>query len=314
MQALRYIFPLLAAGALAAALYSLFNWLLAWQRGAQRALADFHQAALGNTGQAEQVKPGRMGSKTYKIRLAFTSYGLDVAGWEETALVLAYALLAGAILLPMTLLQLPTILWLAAPPLGFFLVNGIVEGKWSKTRQKIEKEIPLLLTRLSGALQASSNALAVLSEEAENLEPGGPLQAWLINLTRRIQAEGVPGLQAIQEEAKDISPALLLFAVQVERLYETGGQGYVDAFQMTADNLSGLLETRAEANAVADGAWGTVRIIALALGAAMGSILINPASQAISSNPIVQVGMLFALVWAGIGFWYIGNTIREATE
>ena len=312
MQILRFIFPFLSAGALAVLLYFLLKWLLTWQWGARRALVDFQQSEVA--GQSKDKSSAQMGSKIYKLRIAFTVYGLDVSGWEQNALILAYSFGGVLLLLPLIILKLPMLLWLAAPVLSFFLVNSLVEGKWSKLRQQIEKEIPLLLTRLSGALQSSSNILAVLSEEAENLEPGGPLQAWLVRLVQRIQAQGASGLAAIQEEAKDISPALLLFAVQVERLYETGGQGYVEAFQMTADNLSGLLETPAEANAVADGAWGTVRIIALALGAALGSVLLNPASTAISENPIVQVGMLFAILWAGVGFWYIGNTIREAVE
>ena len=310
MQALRLILPLLAAGALAAVLYFLVKGLLAWQRGARRALAEF-QATPAAASAPAQV---RMGSPAYKTRLAFAGYGLDVSGWEGMARLLAYVGVAGAILLPMALLGLPLLLWPAAPALAFFGVNGVVEGKWSQVRQQIEKEIPLLLTRLSGALQSSANVLAVLSEEAENLEPGGPLQAWLLRLVGRMQAAGVAGLKEMQVEAKEVSPALLLFAVQIERLAETGGQGYVQAFQMTAGNLSGLLETRAEANAVADGAWGTVRIIALSLGLAMGSLFFNPASQALTANPIVQVGMLLALVWAGVGFWYIGDTIREAVE
>ena len=309
MQILRYIYPIIAAASLAAVLYYLIQWLLAWQFGARRALSDFHQA-----GSKLEGLPAQMGSPVYKIRLAFAAYGLDVSGWEQSALILAYCLAAGLILLPLLFFGLPMILWLAAPVLGFVIVNTLIENKWSQTRQQIEKEVPLLLTRLSGALQASSNVLTALTEEAENLEPGGPLQAWLLRLAGRLQAAGVEGLKEMQEEAKDISPALLLFAVQVERLYSTGGQGYVDAFRMSAENLSGLIETRAEANAVADGAWGTVRVIALALGAAMTSVLLNPGSSGIAGNPIVQIGMLVALVWAGAGWWYIGNIIREATE
>ena len=309
MQILRYIYPILAAVSLAAVLYYLIQWLLAWQFGARRALSDFHQV-----GSKLDHLPAQMGSPVYKTRLAFAAYGLDVSGWEQSALILAYCLAAGLILLPLLFFGLPMILWLAAPVLGFVIVNTLIENKWSQTRQQMEKEVPLLLTRLSGALQASSNVLTALTEEAENLEPGGPLQAWLLRLAGRLQAAGVEGLKEMQEEAKDISPALLLFAVQVERLYSTGGQGYVDAFRMSAENLSGLIETRAEANAVADGAWGTVRIIALALGAAMTSVLLNPGSSGIAGNPIVQIGMLVALVWAGVGWWYIGNIIREATE
>ena len=310
MQILRMIFPLIAAGALAAMAYSILGWLFSLATGSRRALADFSNL----TDAKKQGPQAQMGSQPYQVRLAFAGYGLDVSGWEESALYLAYGLVALSLLIPLALAGFPPLIWLAAPGLAYVIVNGLVTGKWNKVRQAMEKEIPLLLTRLSGGLQASSNVLNALSEEAEDLQPGGPLQAWVQRLVSKMQSDGMNGLKEMQEEAKDISPALLLFAVQVERLYETGGQGYVQAFHQTAQNLSGLLETRAEALAVADGAWGTVRIIALALGGAVASVMLNPASQMIAANPIVQIAILIAIVWAGVGWWYIGNTINEATQ
>jgi len=310
MQAVRLIFPMIAAGALAVIAHFILKWLLSLAFGSHKALSDFNTT---DTAEKQRVE-ARMGSKPYIIRLAFSGYGIDVSGWEETALYTAYGVVTLGLLLPIALVGFPPLIWLAAPGLAYVIVNGLVSSKWTKVRQAMEKEIPLLLTRLSGGLQASSNVLSALSEEAEDLQPGGPLQAWVQRLVRKMQADGMNGLKEMQDEAKDISSALLLFAVQVERLYETGGQGYVQAFQQTAQNLSGLLETRAEAMAVADGAWGTVRIIALALGGAVASVMLNPASQAIADNPIVQIATLIAIVWAGIGWWYIGNTINEATQ
>ena len=310
MQVLRFIIPLIAAGALAVIAYYALEWLFSLAAGSRKALADF-----GNLQNSSKDSPqASMGSQPYKIRLAFSGYGLDVSGWEETALYLAYGVVALGLLVPIALAGFPPVIWLAAPGLSYVIVNGLVTGKWTKVRQAIEKEIPLLLTRLSGSLQASANVLNALSEEAEDLEPGGPLQAWVRRLVQKMQSNGVSGLQEMQQEARDISPALLLFAVQVERLYVTGGQGYVQAFHMTSQNLSNLLETRAEAMAVADGAWGTVRIIALALGGAVASVMLNPASQVISGNPLVQIAILLAICWAGVGWWYIGNTIQTATE
>ena len=310
MAILRTILPLVAASALAAIGFYTLEWLLSLAAGSRKALADFSNTReAGKNGQ--QVS---MGSQPYKIRLAFSSYGLDVSGWEETALYLAYGLAALVLLVPIALAGFPPVIWLAAPGLAYVIVNSLVAGKWNKVRQAIEKEIPLLLTRLSGSLQASANVLNALSEEAEDLEPGGPLQAWVRRLVQKMQSAGVAGLQEMQQEARDISPALLLFSVQVERLYATGGQGYLQAFQMTSQNLSNLLETRAEAVAVADGAWGTIRIIVLALGGAVASVMLNPASKTISGNPLVQVAILIAIVWAGVGWWYIGDTIQTATE
>jgi hypothetical protein len=57
MQILRLIYPVLAAASLAAVLYYLIQWLLAWQFGARRALSDFHQSGSKLVG-----LPAQMGS------------------------------------------------------------------------------------------------------------------------------------------------------------------------------------------------------------------------------------------------------------
>jgi hypothetical protein len=309
MEINRIILPLVAGGALAWMVYQLSSWMLGMLTGSEKALLDFKSAGAGSISQPEV----RIGSETHQLRLAFAGFGLDVTGWERTARCLAWGGVSLGLVLPMILVGFPALIWLVGPALGWVIVGSLIRGKWNKVRNQMEKEIPLLLTRLSGSLQTSPGVIDALNEEAENLEPGGPLQAWVFRLVQNMQAEGVGALQEMQEEAKDVSPALLLVVVEIERLFETGGQGYAQAFRVTAENLAGILETRAEAFATAEGAWGTVRLIALALGGAVASILLNR-SISLGDNPLVQMAVLLAIAWAGAGWWYIGDMIQQATQ
>jgi hypothetical protein len=309
MEIKSIMLPLMTGGALAWIAYQLAAWILSLLKGSEKALLDFksnHEAS----GTQPEVP---IGSEVYRLRLAFSGFGLDITGWEKAAKIFAWGLISLGIVLPMILSGFPVLIYLFGPVLGWVIINSLIRGKWEKVRNQMEKEIPLLLTRLSGSLQTSPNVIEALNEEAENLEPGGPLQAWVFRLVQRVQSGGLGALQELQEEAKDISPALLLVVVEIERLFETGGQGYAQAFRVTAENLSGILETRAEAYATAEGAWGTVRLIALALGGAVASILLNR-SISLGDNPLVQIAVLLAATWAGVGWWYIGDMIQQATQ
>ena len=46
---------------------------------------------------------------------------------------------------------------------------------------------------------------------------------------------GKKGLDEMQAEASDISSSLLLVVVEIGRLWETGGQGYAQSFQMVSE-------------------------------------------------------------------------------
>ena len=103
MQVLRFIIPLIAAGALAVIAYYALEWLFSLAAGSRKALADF-----GNLQNSSKDSPqASMGSQPYKIRLAFSGYGLDVSGWEETALYLAYGVVALGLLVPIALAGFP---------------------------------------------------------------------------------------------------------------------------------------------------------------------------------------------------------------
>jgi hypothetical protein len=307
MSMLRPFLPYLAGLALAWVAYLLTCFFLALLKGSERAMLDF------TTQPTHAGSEVRLGSQAYRLRLTFAGFGLNVAGWERQAQILAWLLLSLGMLLPMLLTGIPFLIWLVSPVLAWVVLNSLIQGKWDRFRNRMEKEIPLLLTRLSGSLQTNPNVIEALNEEAENLEPGGPLQTWIFRLVQGMQTRGTAFLQEMQVEAAEVSPALLLVVVEIERLVETGGQGYAQAFRLTADSLSGVLETRLEAFAVAAGAWGTVRLIALAMGGALASILLNR-TLSLGDSPLVQLAILLAIAWAGIGWWYIGDLIRQATQ
>lgn len=303
------IAPILAGLAAALVGFQLSSWVLQLRSGAARALADYRVDA-----RQKETTSVVMGSRRYQIGLAFSSYGINTSGWEETALWTACALAAFGIWLPLFVLGFPLVIWLAAPFLGFVIVNAMIDSKWSQLKLALEKELPTFLLRLSSFLQASPNLIRALDEVAEGLDPEKPLQAWMKRFAAELQGSGQAGLERMQAEAAGISPSLMLAVVEIGRLWETGGQGYTRALKLAGENMAQLLETRAQANAVATGAWSTARTILIALSVTLGATLTNPVSRPAMSTPLVQVALLFALVWAGLGFGQIKDLVDSIVE
>jgi Flp pilus assembly protein TadB len=219
-----------------------------------------------------------------------------------------------AALLGLMFLGVPLPLYLLAPVLGWVVVSGQVNGAWSKMRLALEKELPTFLLRMSATIQATPNVPEAVADVTASLDPAGPLQAWMKRLLTAMQTGGRKGLEEMREEAAAISPSLMLAVMELERLWETGGSGYVEAFRLAADNLASILEGRAMAAAKADGAWGTVRVILLALGGSLVAAMSSGAGGGLFNTPAVQVGLLVALAWAALGWNVIGDMIREVME
>ncbi len=306
-----FVFPALAAGALAwIGWYLLKGALASSKTGAERALEDFSQVQAPK----KTDNDARMGSQEYKIRLAFSAYGLDVSGWEQIAVYLAYAIAGIGLSAAVVIAGLPLVLVLAAVFIGFVGVNALVDSKWDTQRLEIEREIPVMLTRLSSLLKANPNLIETLDNIAEGLDPQKPLKDWVRRFASKLQSSGRKGLEEMQEEASGISPSLMLAVVEIGRLWETGGSGYGEALRLAAGNMSDLMETRSQANAVAVGAWGTARTILLALGFTLGMVLINPVSKPFFSTTLMQIALLATLIWGGIGYWNIKDSINEVLE
>ncbi len=305
--------PLVGAGALAWIAWSMIANLFKGSKTAtQKHLDEFNRMDIGAAG--PKAAEARMGSKEYKIRLAFRSYGLDVAGWEQVAMFIAYGLFFAAASAPVIIVGLPVVLLVGAPFLGYIVVNAMVDSKWEALKLSMEKELPVMLTRLSSLLKANPNMIETLNNVAEGLDPDKPLSKWISRLANKLQASGHKGLDEMKAEAEMISSSLLLAAVEIGRVWETGGGGYTEALRMAADNLSDLMETRSQAQAVANGAWGTARTILMAVGLTMGLVLVNPVSKKYFDTPLMQAALVGMMVWAGLGYMNIRDAINEVLE
>jgi len=300
---------ILMAVSLAAFAYYALDAIAKNQGRAAKTLADYYQPLT-----PQEERPIRTGSFEHKVRLAALQYRLNAAGKESLYYYGAMAAVALAALLVLVFLGVPAVLYLLAPVLGWVVVSGQVNGAWQKMRLALEKELPTFLLRLSATIQATPNVPEAIADVTASLDPAGPLQAWMKRLLAAIQIGGRRGLEEMQDEAAAISPSLMMAVMEIERLWETGGSGYVEAFRLASDNLATILEGRAMAAAKADGAWGTVRVILLALGGSLVVAMSSGAGGGLFDTPAVQIGLLLALAWAALGWNVIGDMIREVME
>jgi hypothetical protein len=302
-------FSLVAAICAATIVYSLLSWLLSRPPAIARSLQDY---AL--TPQPANLSDAPIGSPAHKIRLAFAGYGLDVNGHEQLSLYLTIGILGLGLVIGAAAIGLPPLFWLGGPAIAYFAVNSLVKGKWNQVCTALEKEIPSFLMNLSSVVQLTPNVIQALEDASLSLDPKGYLRPWIERLVHALQSQGKKGLDEIRTEAGDISPSLLLAVVEIGRLWETGGQGYSRSFQMVAENLGSILESRARALSKAAGAWSTIRVIVLALGGAILLAFSAPGSSALFRTATAQIAILFAVAWATFGFSYIGDLIHETVE
>ncbi len=311
MELFHSLLPWTAAAAIAWIGSILAEGLLALGRTqVEKALADFSRPAASIRNSQEI----RMGTPEYKIHLGFRKLGLNVAGWEQVALYAGCALAAVTLAVPVLFLGLPLLLLPAAPFLGYVALSAFIDNQWQAVCWNIDRELPTMLSRLSSLLKANPNLIETLDNVAEGLDPDKPLQYWIRRFAGQLQSAGRQGLEEAQAEALPISPALLLAVVEIGRLWETGGAGYIEALRLASANLADLMETRSQANAVAAGAWSTARTILLALSFTLGAVLVNPVSKPAFQTPLMQGMMLAALIWAGFGYWNIKDAIGAVVD
>ncbi len=300
-------FSFLAALCAAISVHSLLSWLFNRQPSITRSLQDYAFSPSGT-----QPPDAPIGSPAHKIRLAFAGYGFNVNGREQFSRYLAIGVLGLSLAIGAGVFGLPPLFWLGGPAIAYFGVNSLVNSKWNKVRMAMEKEIPSLSMNLSSMIQLNPNVLQVLEDASLSLNPKGQFKPWIERLVPSIQSHGRKGLEEMQAEAGDISPSLLLVVVEIGRLWTTGGQGYSQSFQMVSENLAGILEGRSKAFSKADGAWGTIQVIVLALGGAILMAFSTPGSSALFRTPSAQIAIVIAVAWAAFGFSYIGDLIRES--
>jgi hypothetical protein len=296
--------PYIAGAALAFGSYFLVQLLLSIQRPGGR-LTQFG-------GAAQEKAAVDAGSRAHKIRLVFASFGLDVSGNENTALILTW--LGGGTVVALVLLIVGAPLLIL--PVGYiaawFLIDGQMNTVWIKLTHGIEREIPVFLTRLASTVQIESNVLEAINEVSETLEPKGQLKEWLQRFIARCQAGGAKALDELLLEAQAISTSLGIAVFEIGRLWETGGPGYIKAFNMAAENIGDALKARALAHAKGDGAKSSIRMIVLALIAVMVFIFTTPQFAEAMQDPSMQMLYAFIIGWMFFGWSMIGSIIEGA--
>jgi len=265
---------------------------------------------------AEIAPEAKMGSAAWKIRSSFAAYGFDVAGKEETAFYTAWAVIGLLVALVMLFFQMSLLIALiAGVAVGYFGVQAIIAGRWEKTRLEIDSEVPTFLRNLSGIVQAEPNVLQALDSARESLDPAKPLNAWITYLIQSVQAHGAGAFNLLLDEAGEISSALVVTVFEIQRLYEAGGQGYIRALRMTADNLAEILTVKALAASKAAGATGLAKTIIGAAVFSLGYILMSDMGKDLYlNNPLVPIGIAAAVAWGVYGWIFIKDMVREATE
>jgi Flp pilus assembly protein TadB len=301
-------FPLTALCASIIA-YSLSRWILDRPTSITRNLQDF---ALYRTDTPSPDSP--VGSSSHKIRLAFKSVGLEISGKEQFFLYFSSGLIGFALVGLAAIFHLPPILWMIGPAVGYFVINTLIKHNWDRLCRRIEREIPAYLVNLASMIQLNANLIQDLEDACLSLDPKGGLKSWIVRLASTLQARGKQGLEEMQQEAQAISPSLLLLVVEVGRMWETGGSGYAQSFQLISENLGSILDSRNKAYAKADGAWGTIRLIVLALGGAIVMAFSSSGSRELFRTPAIQLAMLAAIGWATFGFTVIADLIRESVS
>lgn len=306
-----HLAPFAAAAAAALVGYLLTEMLVksVLVRGAKERVANY--VAMAETSFGEEVE---VGSQVHKVRLAFARFGVDVAGREVIALWAARASMALGVAFLVWWVGFPVLAAPVGAVIGWLLTGSIVEGAWSTMRRGIEEEIPTLLSRLAGTVQADPNVLQAIEEVSETLSQRGPLHSWLRRLVARVQAGGRPAYQAMLAEAESISPSLGLALFEVGRLWETGGPGYVEAFSRAAENLGEILDSRARAEAKAAGMKSAIRIVLGTLVLVVVIMIRNPAMSGSIRTPLVQLAYLGIAVWVAIGWSMVNGMIEEVAR
>jgi Flp pilus assembly protein TadB len=257
-----------------------------------------------------------VGSWEHKARLAFGRLGIDVAGMEAFAVAGFYLVLATLIAAGLGLvMMLPTLVTILGALIGAGFGLAVALNKaWDRMQRELEKELPTLMIRLSGMIQAAPNVLESLDQVTQSLDPDKPLRTWMARLVHSAQAEGTSAFDAMEKEATVISPALVLAVVQIRRLWQSGGSGYVDAFRMVAEHLSELMNTRAMAYAKAGRGSNLALLIVGAASLSLTVILRGGTTRDLFlANPVSRLGLVAYFLWGGLGWFYIRSILKSVT-
>ncbi len=294
--------PWLAGAAAAFLVFHFVAWLTRKaMKPAQKRLAAF-------SGEATAAEAVVFGSKRHRIRVAFRRLGLDVAGREPLAMWLGRTASGVGFVLALRLAGLSWMVSWSGVVAGALFFEGWVTEQWRAMQNQIEDEIPMFLLRMNAVVKTTPNIAVALEEVSKTLSPKKPLRAWVERLARALQQRGRKALGEAQEEALVLSPSLGVVVVLLERLAETGGTGFTEAFGQAAESLGDVLDARVTARAKGASAQGTLFILA---GVTL-LMMVGMTSGGYANAPVIQTMFAVSIVWMTVGMIVVKKMLQEA--
>lgn len=304
------LLPILGAGLLAATAYSALlplSGMIARQGNAGR-LDAFAQAGQ----ERKAAQQARFGGEEHRMRVAFSSVGLDAAGAENLYLWSARLVAGVALFFGLQIIGLPTLTALVAFPAGYIVVNGYIAQKWNAVRSQVEAEIPALLNNMATTLQTTDNVISATRMVRDTLRSGGPLQMWLDDVLRSMESEGIGSLDEVSKTASAYSHSLSIVVELIRRMWQTGGKGYAQAFIAAAENLETVLDARVNARATGDSERNMTWVLAGVTIGMMALVSRNEGMTEIVQSPLVQILYAIILMLVVFGQTQITKMIDEA--
>ncbi len=266
---------------------------------------------MGYEEKKTKTKPTDFGSEEFKIRLAFSKYGIDVYKREKLALNIARLVFALAFVSVLHFIFNLTVLTsLSGVIVGIIIANSLSSNAWTKLRNEVDKEIPIFLSGFTSTIQVNPNVLQAVEEESTVLAMNSPLKRWLQERFVRLgQDKGISALPELIEEAFIISNSLGIMIFLVGRLWKTGGMEWKRSFALAASNLEGVMEARMMGIAAGTAAKNAVLTI---IGVTMAVILImarNPVFSKAMEAPVTQIIYAGTILTMVFGYGFMGNMI-----
>ena len=261
----------------------------------------------------KEVLPATFGSEEHKIRLAFSKIHINVAGNEIQARTTAYIIagVLGFLFMKFGILM-STIISLIGIGLGYLLVNTMIEAAWKEIQLGIDSELPLFLTGFASTVQIQQDKITAVYEEAQTLNPDGPLRKWLLErFVNEYEKYGQQSLPGLVKEAFEISNSLGVMVYMIQRFWTAGGD-WGDAFTLGTSNLEGILDARISGDAQGANARSSILSIAGLLIIVIVIMTRNPSTQEVINSPIMQLGYVFLFGWMMFGWKVMTNMINEA--
>lgn len=254
---------------------------------------------------------GQRGPALDREAVILMSLGLPPDGRYLTALRLGGAL---ATFLVLQLIGYPFLLSAAVGAVSYALVGGILDSRWHAFRAGVERDLPLVASRLSGVLQVTASATQALEAVIETLPEDRPVRTFLERVLVEARSRGPAAFAEAREVAQAISPSLATLLLLLSRLAETGGAAYGEAFLSVADELFTIARVRATAAAKAHAARLNLYVILAALVSGSLIFLHTPSLRATLDDPAVQAVQVAAVAALLFGYRLVQDMIRQAME